>query len=39
VRYWYHPESESWFITHGDDFSPAGEGCDEVTKTRYKKRK
>jgi hypothetical protein len=39
VRYWYHPESESWFIAHGHDDSPADAGCDEVTKTRYKKRK
>ena len=39
VRYWYHPESDCYFITHGDDFSPAGEGCDELTKTQYKKRK
>jgi hypothetical protein len=39
VRYWYHPESDCYFITHHDDVGVTDGVCDELTKTQYKKRK
>lgn len=37
VRYWWYDESGCAFITH--DYEPAGDECEEITKTQYKKRK
>ena len=39
VRYWWHPESESYFITHADVTGSEVSWCDEITKAQYDKRK
>lgn len=37
VRYWYHPESECYFIDHADVHNY--DACDEIDKKTYDKRK
>ena len=38
VRYWWHDDSGSAFITHADGYG-VDPSCEEITKTQYKKRK
>lgn len=38
VRYWYHPESDAYVIDHAN-VELAEQGCDEITKKQYDKRK
>jgi len=38
VTYWYHPESECVFIDHAG-VDHAAQGCDEITKAKYKRMK
>lgn len=40
VRYWYHAESDSYFIDHAaTDHTDSGGGCDPIDKRTYEKRK
>lgn len=39
VRYWWHDESDSFFITHADDVSSADGQCVPITRKQYERRR